>query len=124
MKIEYLDKINGEDSIVRIYDFDSLEVELFYRAVKENVIDRNEILNLSKLNFIKQINCTLTFVVDNSDIGIKTSVESEFICKLTKASYQKMLDLIEPFLTKLNGFNWLYNLDNEIELLFSPNGNW
>jgi hypothetical protein len=63
----------------------------------------------------------------DTDYGIEFVEKTGFICGLTKASFQRMVSLIEPFcLRDLSSYQWLYEVDTEIDLLFSPSakGGW
>lgn len=124
MQLEFLQDVNnyGED-IIRLYGFDSAEAIKFKAVVDKLIIDGNYI-TLSTLDFIQPINCDLTLRIAPTDEGIMRIDETNFICDLTKACYEEMSRLIEPFCKKESrGFQFLYELDVPIDFLFSPDGN-
>ncbi len=93
--------------------------------IKDIVIDKEERLDLSQINFIKARNCNLILVPFRNDEGIVTKDTETFFCALTKETYSKMLDLIEPFCKKnAKSHQFLYDIDNPIDFLFAPAGTW
>jgi hypothetical protein len=57
--------------------------------------------------------------------GLKTRGNVNFECALTVPLYQEMILLMKGFCEReSNGYQWLYGLDCEIDLLFSPGGTW
>ncbi len=82
-------------------------------------------LDLTELKFAELLNCNLILRISDSDIGITIINKKDFYCDLTIHEYENMIRLIEPFCNKdINGYQWLYDLDNEIEFLFSSGGSW
>lgn len=56
---------------------------------------------------------------------MKTKDKVNFECALTISLYREMIQLIEPFEQgEVGGYQWLYDLDCPIDLLFSPDGTW
>jgi hypothetical protein len=132
MKLEYLDDIcNGgkypdviTNQLIRLYDFDNFQANKF-RSYIQAFVEENKILNLKEVDFIEVLNCNLTLRLSNTDIGITTSNKKDFFCDLSPTSYKTMISLLEPFCNKtIDGYQWLYDIDNEIEFLFSPSGTW
>ena len=125
MKLEFLHSINEyNDQLIRLYDFDKAEAALFRDAVKENLLN-NKSLDLSSLPFIEAVNCKLILHLAEEDEGIMTQDDELFFCDLTMDGYKNMLRLIEPFCNKdLRNFQQLYELDTQIDFLFSPSGQW
>lgn len=77
------------------------------------------------LDFIQSINCNLILQLSETDDGITTFDNKNFVCSLTTEKYKEMLLLMEPFCDKdVYGYQWLYDLDTAIDLLFSPGGSW
>lgn len=133
MKIEFLDDIseggrfpNAEpNQLVRLYDFDSSQAKRFRQTIQKVLIETNKAIDLSTLNFIQPVNCNLTLQISDTDKGITTSDNKYFVCNLTISKYEEMLLLIDPFcVKKINGYQWLYDLDTSIDFLFSPDGSW
>jgi hypothetical protein len=132
MKLEFLDDIsNGglfkdvvTNKLVRLFDFDSEDAERFQKAIHE-LVETGKSISVHDLSFIKPINCSLTLLIGNEDLGIMKKGEGEFECKLTKEVYAEMIMLIQPFVdNKSGGYQWLYNNMAEIDFLFSPGGTW
>jgi hypothetical protein len=129
MKIEYLTQTNPahpKDSILRILDFDSSEACQF-RAILSKLADGSITkTDLSGIPFIAAIaDCHLVLNVGLSDKGIIVHSENTFECILTKNSWEDAVGLVEPFCEgNLSGYQWLYNLNTNIDFLFSPSGDW
>ena len=128
MKLEYIDDANPdypEDSIIRLYEFDKFESQKFYNEILK-LIETKSRIDLSDLEFIECLNCTMTLKIDSFDKGIVKSSDSEFECCLSLKSYEHMLLLIEPFNSddKRHGFQWLYDLLCPIDFLYSVWGTW
>jgi hypothetical protein len=133
MKLEYLGDIsdNGKfkqvvtDELVRLYDFDTIQVNLLRSEIQRSIIKEGRALILTNLEYVKPINCSLTLRISDSDVGITTTDKKSFFCDLTLNAYQIMSDLLEPFSeAETNGYQWLYDFDNPIAFLFSPGGQW
>jgi hypothetical protein len=138
MKVEFLpDLTDGgkykqvvSEKLLRLYDFDYREALKFRQAVQETIVNKQSQLDLTSLPFIEPINCKLIFAISDDDIGIETEDDLLLICRLTIAAYEKMLYMMEPFCDPNEteaGYNWLYenyDVDSNIDLLFSPGGTW
>ena len=126
MTLDYIQDINEfGDDLVRLFDFDKSEAILFRDAIQDSIILKNEEMDVSALAFIQSRNCNLIFVIGEEDEGIFSNRDLNFICSLTKESYQKMITLLEPFCTKeTKGYQYLYDLDSPTDFLFSPAGTW
>lgn len=122
MKLEFLDTINEYgDHIVKLYDFDKEEAVKFRQAIQETIIGANKPLDLNSLDFIQPVNCKLILHISDSDEGVFSIDNKTFFCDLTIEGYKEMLRLIEPYCNKnTRSFQMLYDLDTEIDLLFSP----
>jgi hypothetical protein len=124
MKLEFLEDINEYgDDVMRLYDFDKDQAEQFRMAIQETVIENNQSLDLSTLHYLESINCKLIFHIAEEDEGILTHDRKTFFCDLTINGYKNMVRLIEPYCKKeTRSFQMLYDLDTEIDLVFSPFG--
>jgi hypothetical protein len=124
MKLEFVDTINEYgDHIVRLYDFDKEEAIKFRQAIQETILDTNKPLDLNSLEFIQPVNCKLILHISDTDEGIFSMDKQTFFCDLTIDGYKRMLRLIEPYCNKnTKSFQMLYDLDTEIDFLFSPYG--
>ena len=124
MKLEFLYKINEFDEhAVRLSDFDSRQAKAFKDALYDVVIRKKNALEVHELEFVEPINCSLTLRLSEEDLGIEEVVGKHLYCDLTLESYKKMHTLLEPFCNKESkGYQWLYDVDTPIDLLFSAGG--
>jgi|TARA_B110000285_G_scaffold50047_1_gene56919 hypothetical protein len=122
MELDYIENVNGlDENIVRLYNFDKAEAILFRDLLKETIIDKRQKLDLSQVDFITPRNCNLIFGLFKSDEGILTKDNQTFFCILTLEGFTNMAKLLEPFCKKeTKGFQYLYDIDNPTDLLFSP----
>ena len=131
MKLEYLTEINPdfpEDELIRLYDFDQTEARKFQDVIDQEILKKGNSIDLTTLNFIHRVNCSLTLKLGDQDLGVQKIKNDKFDCELTNSSYREMIGLIQPFVDEdSNGYQWLYDIDPKIsktELLFSPGGTW
>ncbi len=124
MKLEFVDTINEYgDHIVKLFDFDKTEAGKFRQAIQETIIEDGKPLDLNSLDFILPVNCKLILHISDTDEGIFSMDKETFFCDLTIEGYKEMLRLIKPFCDKdTRSFQMLYDLDTEIDFLFSPYG--
>ncbi len=126
MELDYIENINefGE-SVVRLYNFDKPEAIKFRTLIKEIIIEKKQKLDLSKVDFIEPRNCNLVLGVFKEDEGILSADNESFYCMLTQKGYEELLKKLDPFCEKeTKGYQYLYDLDNPIDFLFSPAGTW
>jgi hypothetical protein len=126
MKLDYLDQINAYgESILRLCDFDKKQAIQLREALQQTVLQQKQILDFSTLEFIEARDCQLYFSIFEEDEGITTEDNFNFHCRLTLAGFEKMVELLAPFCNKeATGYQWLYDIDNPIDFLFSPSGSW
>lgn len=125
MKLDHLPAVpDSHDELIRLFDFNGEEAAAFMMALSEWLKDGSAPLQLRSLPFISEVNCSLLLVITTKDIGIRRVEHGTYECLLTIASFQRMLELIEPFTQNATGHQWLYDLDTPLEFLFSPNGSW
>ena len=136
MKLEYLDDITDggkypyadPDKLIRLYDFNKSEAKELMGVIQSQILNQNRELKLTNLEFIQPINCSLTFEIAPSKIGILPSNDNQYVCKLTIEGYKEMAEYISTFTDEskeLSGYNWLYDPSgNCIDLLFSVDGSW
>jgi len=124
LKLEFLSELNEYgDQLLKLSDFTQTEAAKFRDAVSETIIQNKKPLDLNTLDFIESINCKLVLHISDEDEGIITIDNKVFFCDLTIQGYENMIRLIEPYCNKsLRSFQYLYDLDTEIDLLFSPVG--
>ena len=126
MEVDYIDNVNGlGENVVRLYNFNKAEAIQFRDLIKETIINKRQKLDLSEIDFITPRNCNLIFGLFKSDEGILTKDKETFFCILTIEGFRNMVQLIEPFCKKESrGFQYLYDIDNPTDLLFSPTASW
>jgi len=133
MKLEFIkdtailghfsDEVN--DQLIRLYDFDAAEAEKFCDSIQHVIINNNQILDLTSLDFIEAVNCNLVLQLFETNEGINTGDNINFTCDLTIAGYLNIIKLCTPFCqNKSRGFAWMYDIDTPIDFLFSPHGTW
>jgi hypothetical protein len=126
MKLDYIGNINIDgDNIVRLYDFDRAQAEMFSNILQQEIVTNKMDLPLSAIDFIESRNCTLTLRISADDLGISTNDRLNFYCDLTFHTYTQMLVLLAPFCKKeTKGYQFLYDVDSSTDFLFSPAGTW
>jgi hypothetical protein len=129
LKIEHLtntDPVQPKDSILRIFDFDSSEACQFRGVLSKLASGAISEINLSDLPFVTSIGgCRLILKAGTRDKGVIHVSTTIFECTLTRLTWDNAEGLVEPFCGEnLSGYQWLYNMDTDIQLLFSPNGDW
>ncbi len=126
MQLDYINNINAYgDNIVRLYDFDSAQAGKFRQLIQQTLVVNKASLDLSTIDFIEARNCKLTLRISDEDEGITTSGKKHFFCDLTIAGYEQMISIIDQFCNKeTKGYQFLYDVDSQIDFLFSPAGTW
>jgi hypothetical protein len=126
MQLDHITQFNEHgDELVRLYDFKMQEAILFRDAVRHALIERGESLTLSNLDFVEPRNCQLTLKLGDEYIGIEKERGRKFVCTLPADGYENMLRLIAPFCIKdSRSHQYLYDIDSQIDFLFSPSGTW
>lgn len=127
MKLDYIPNINRYgDDLLRLYEFDSVQAQLFSRAIEQTILADKRELAIKSLNFIEPRNCTLVMRLAAEDEGIISENKINFFCALTLEGYKKMVFLLAPFCKKeTKGYQYLYeDIDNPTDFLFSPAGTW
>jgi len=126
MELDFIEDVNefGEN-VVRLYNFDKRQVIKFRELIKDTIVNRKQRLDLSQVDFIEKRNCNLILGLFKTDEGILSNDNKTFYCALTLEGYDNMLKLLEPFCEKeTKGYQYLYDIDNPTDFLFSPAGTW
>lgn len=126
MRLDYIDGLNGfGDNMVRLFDFDMSEAIQFRDALIDFIKSDSPFIKLTDLEFIEPRNCHLALFKSDEDEGIISEDDENFFCVLTIEGYENMIQLLEPFCIKeTKGYQFLYELDNLTDFLFSPAGTW
>lgn len=126
MELDFIDNINEfDESVVRLYNFDKAQAIKFSDLINDVVVNKKQKLDLSQVDFIETRNCNLIIGLFKTDEGILSNDNKIFYCALTLEGYATMLKLLESFCKKeTKGYQYLYDIDNPIDFLFSPAGTW
>ena len=126
MELDYIENVNGlDENVVRLYNFDKAEAIKFRDLITDTIINKKQKLDLSEVDFIEPRNCNLIFGLFKSDEGILTKDNETFFCILTLKGFINIINLIEPFCKKESrSYQYLYDIDNPTDLLFSPTASW
>jgi len=126
MKLDYTADTNEYgDNIIRLYDFDSVQANEFRESILQIIIKKKQSFSLDTVDYIESRNCKLILRISDEDTGISTYDNKNFFCDLTMEGYKKMVSLLEPFCVKeTKGYQWLYEIDSDIDFLFSPAGTY
>lgn len=124
MELDYIENVNEfEENILRLYNFDKSQAIILRDLIIDTVINKKQKLDLSQVDFIERWNCNLILGIFKSDEGIISNDNKTFYCALTLEGYENMLKLIEPFCKKeTKAYQFLYDIDNPNDFLFSPAG--
>ncbi len=122
MKINFVPNINAYgESLIRLYNSNKAETAMLRDLIKEFIIKQKQSLDLNGVGFIELINCNLIFRISNEDEGVFRMNRVVFVCDLTLKTYNKMVELLEPFCVKeTKSYQMLYDLDNPIDIMFAP----
>lgn len=126
MQLDFIENINefGE-SLIRLYDFDQAQSNLFRDMIQYDIIEKGMKVNLGNIDFIEARNCNLIMGIGLSDEGIISADNRTFFCILRLESYVTMIELLKPFCEKeTKAHQYLYEVDTPIDLLFAPAGSW
>ncbi len=126
MELDYIEDVNGlDENVVRLYNFNKAEAIKFKELIEDVIINKKQRLDLSQVDFIEPRNCNLILGLFKSDEGILSEDNQTFYCILTLRGFISMVNLIEPFCKKESrGFQYLYDIDNPTDFLFSPSATW
>lgn len=126
MTLDYINNINTSgEHIVRLYDFNKSQSIQFRQLIQQSILTDQKDLDLTTVDFIEARNCTLTLRIADEDLGIITKNKVNFFCDLTLSGYEQMVRILAPFCEKeTRGYQWLYDIDNPTDFLFSPGGTW
>lgn len=126
MEVDFIKNVNGlNENVVRLYNFDKAEAIKFRDLITDTIINKKQKLDLSEVDFIEPRNCNLIFGLFKSDEGILTKDNETFFCILTLKGFINIINLIEPFCKKESrSYQYLYDIDNPTDLLFSPTASW
>lgn len=129
MIIDFIEKYNNEypdDSIVCFMNFSKQDLISLLKGIDSLIHSGND-LHISDLNFVSDSKIHLLFKIDETDEGIVEIDRSKLLyhCILSKKAFIKIYELLNSYIeSDMNGFQWLYDLNTNIDLLLSQNGKW
>lgn len=129
MNIEHItntNPANSNDSILRLCDFDASEACQFrdiLAGLANGSVSRVELKSFSFVHV--SADCDLILTVGQKNKGVVILSDNVFECVLTKEKWKDAECLVQPFCEgNMTGYQWLYDLNTDVELLFSPSGRW
>ena len=84
-------------------------------------------IDLGHQNFICPIgDVVLKLRLGSMDEGIIQISDNDFVCTLSKSGWENAIDLAQPIIESedINGYQWLYDINSNIDFLLSRNGKW
>jgi hypothetical protein len=128
MRLEFLPDGSPDCPILRIFDFDSVGADFLRRHVISLADGDLTVIFVHEFTIVEAIDgCRLVLKASDADLGVvKISVDNEFECLLTEATWTQVAALMEPFCVPVDHrgtFQWL-DETSDISFLFSPDGMW
>jgi hypothetical protein len=125
VKLEYMPDGSTDCPLIRLYEFDQLEVRRLRQLVKSLVSGDLQDVALQNEVWVEPVGgCGLNLRRGTRDQGIRQSRTLQFECVLTPDGWTNVEGLLEPFCeSQTSGFRWLTH-DGRIALLISRNGQW
>ena len=125
MKLEYLP--DGADAcpFVRIYEFGSAEARRMHDVFTSLASGSLERVSLEEIMPVDSIDgCHITFTRGAKDRGVIKTGDHRFDVVLSSLGWSQTAGLAEPFRDNCSrGYEWLTDA-GDIQLLFSPSGDW
>lgn len=111
------------DKIICLSHFSKTELQLLIQSLKD--VLKGTVIVLSEQAYIYYKEVRLELKLSNIDYGISQKSEMSFVCNLSTSGYKNAINLIQHLLqNKMNGFQWLYDIDTSIEFLLSKDAKW
>ena len=125
MKMEFLPDGSPDCPLIRLFEFTSDEARQLQGAVLALSLGASPVA-VHELPFVESVgNCRLTLQVEQWDQGVTRASEvREFVCRMTCGTWDDVAALMEPFVNKSVGYQWLSGTPGEANLLLSRTGEW
>lgn len=126
MKIEFLENGSPDFPLIRIYDFDESEVRTLFDAITALSNGSSKSVAIHELPKVESVaHCHLTAESTKRDIGVSRirNEENSFLWELKPSGWDNVAGLIEPFLERLSGAQFL-DSPSKISVLLSWSGDW
>jgi hypothetical protein len=127
MKLEYLQDGTDMCPLVRIYEFDTAGARRIHDAFCSLASGSLQRVRLDEIASVDAVDdCSITFTRGTQDRGVVQVAKREFDVVLTALGWEQTAGLAEPFRDNCScGYQWLTEqASSDIELLFSPHGDW
>jgi hypothetical protein len=126
VKLEFLPDGSPDCPLIRLYDFSPAEAQRLLASVQALAEGHSMAVAVHELPGVESIgSCRLTFRVREWDQAVlRIGSPAEFECGFRPATWHNVAGLIEPFVTKQSGFQWLADVPGEASVLLSSSGLW
>jgi hypothetical protein len=127
MKLEYLPDGADMCPLVRIYEFDSAAARRLHEVFCSLAAGSIQRIRLDEILSVDGVDgCKLSFSRGTQDRGVVQLGKRDFDVVLTGNGWEQTAGLAEPFRDNCScGYQWLTEqASSDIELLFSPHGDW
>ena len=121
MKIDYLHEGSDDCPLVRLYQFQSAEIQRLRGSFESLVSGMTDRIVLGDVESVDGTH--LTFTRGASDQGVMQTGPHSFDVVLTSDGWQDCIALLEPFCQPAYGHHWLCDV-GRIRLLVSSDGSW
>jgi len=126
MKIEFLRDGADMCPLVRIYEFGTAEARRLHDtfcALASGALQRARLEEIVAVDSVD--GCRITFSRGAKDRGVVQVHDRDFDVELTADGWSHTAGLAEPFRENCSaGYQWLTEHAGDIQLLFSPHGDW
>jgi hypothetical protein len=126
VKLEYLPGGSPDCPLLRLYDFDATQAEQLravFAALAAGSLDSVALHDLPGVEAVG--GCRLLLRAGRRDAGIvPTGEPMGFECVLTRATWDNVEGLAEPFTAGPRGYQWLVATAYSMPLLLSSDGLW
>jgi len=125
MEMEFLRIGSADCPLIRLYKFHRAESRLLQRYAARLATGKLDGIELHKCAMLKAIDeCELSLLAGKKDKGTTERSLLKFEWEMSRAGWETVTELIEPFLAKgATGCQWLCEL-GEVRIVLSPSGFW
>ena len=122
MKLDYLKDGSDDCPLVRLYEFQSAEIQRLRQSFESLASGAADHITLGDVESVD--GTQLTFTRAARDRGVVPSGPHTFDVVLTPDGWQRCIGLLEPFCEPSWGYQWLCDDVGRIRLLVSHDGDW
>jgi hypothetical protein len=126
MKLEYLPDGAERCPLVRIFEFDAAAARRLHDTFCSLAAGSIQHIRLDDVLRVDPVDgCRLSFTRGTQDRGVIQLGRQDFDVVLTGSGWEQTAGLAEPFRDNCSvGYQWLTEHAGNIQLLFSPHGDW